>query len=122
MGAVDFLEKPFDNAKLLERVRRTLDDVTPPTDTVTLEEYRVRVSSLTPGEQEVMKHMVLGKAGKRIAHDLGISYKTLEKHRRRVLQKMQVGSVALLIRLVMQFQQVQSARQAPGARTQSLRG
>ena len=98
MGAVDFLEKPFDNAKLLERVRRTLDDVTPPTDTVTLEEYRVRVSSLTPGEQEVMKHMVLGKAGKRIAHDLGISYKTLEKHRRRVLQKMQVGSVALLIR------------------------
>jgi FixJ family two-component response regulator len=76
---------------------------------VTLEEYRARVSSLTPRENEVMNHRVLGKPGKRIAHDLPISYKTLEKHRSRVLQKMLVGSVALLVRLVMQFQQAHSA-------------
>jgi len=100
-GALDFIEKPFTDQELLDRVNEALhvDE-----RLRRLEEKRslfdARVKRLTERESQVMRLVVDGKSNKLIAHELGLSPKTVEVHRSRVMDKMEAGSLAQLLRLV----------------------
>jgi FixJ family two-component response regulator len=102
-GAVDFVEKPFDNGALLDTVRRALDaDVLRRVGDEERAAMRARLATLSPREREVLEAVVAGRANKRIAAALGISIKTVEVHRARVMDKMEASSIAELVRLVVQ--------------------
>lgn len=98
-GAVDFLTKPFRDEVLLDRVRTALGQAESEFQTQQrVREIRARYDSLTPREAEVMELVVQGLANKVIAMDLGVSQRTVELHRARVMQKMAVRSLAELVR------------------------
>lgn len=99
-GAMDFLTKPFGNQELLDRVAKALDQAEDRFRGDQEEsEIRARYDLLTPREAEVMAMVVKGAANKVIAMDLGVSQRTVELHRARVMQKMAVRSLAELVRL-----------------------
>jgi two-component system response regulator FixJ len=98
-GAVDFLEKPFENAELVERVRHAMLQVPAKDELHT--EYDRRSASLTPREREVMDYVVVGQTSKEIARTLGVSPRTVEIHRTRVMDKMEAGSLAALVSMVL---------------------
>ena len=93
-GAMDFLEKPFDPATLLARVREALA-----TDLERRSDTR-RLDALTPREREILEQVAAGGTNKAVAADLGISVRTVELHRARGLRKLSVRSVAELVRLM----------------------
>lgn len=99
-GAVDFLAKPFAGKDLLDAIQRAVAK-----DTRNLgaeardDEVRSRVKRLTPRERQVLALVVTGMLNKQIASELGIGEKTVKVHRARVMEKMQAGSVAALVRL-----------------------
>jgi two-component system, LuxR family, response regulator FixJ len=99
-GAIDFISKPFSDQALLERIRQAID-LDRRTRQVRMEctKFAALLTSLTPRELEVMNLVIAGKPNKIIAADLGISERTVEIHRGRVMEKMQVDSVAELVRL-----------------------
>jgi two-component system response regulator FixJ len=99
-GAIDFIQKPFSDQSLLERIRQAID-LDRRTRQVRMEaaKFAALLTYLTPREREVMDLVIAGKPNKIIAADLGISPKTVEIHRGRVMEKMQVESVAELVRL-----------------------
>ena len=99
-GAIDFIQKPFSDESLMERIRRAID-LDRRTRVVRLDrtKHLARLADLTPREREVMALVVAGKPNKIIAAELGISHKTVEIHRGRVMEKLQVDSVAELVRL-----------------------
>lgn len=100
-GAVDFLQKPFNDQELLDCIQRALAwSRQQRTEQAERAEVQVRVDALTPREREVLLQVVTGKLNKQIAGDLGIAEKTIKVHRGRVMQKMQAGSVADLVRMV----------------------
>jgi FixJ family two-component response regulator len=100
-GAVDFIEKPFTDEQLLDCVRRALEThrrrCAERTARQTLEQ---RVATLTPREREVLQLVVAGLLNKQIAGRLGTAEKTVKIHRGRVMEKMQAGSVAELVRMI----------------------
>ena len=99
-GAVDFLTKPFDVEQLLEAVHRALTkSITDLGTEGRTAEVLERVKLLTPRETEVFALVVTGMLNKQIAGELGIGEKTVKVHRARVMEKMQAGSVAELVRL-----------------------
>lgn len=101
-GAIDFLQKPFSDQALLDRVRQAIDlDRRTRQARADHAKFVTLLSHLTPREREVMDLVILGKPNKIIADDLGISPKTVEIHRARVMEKMQAGSVAELVRLAL---------------------
>jgi FixJ family two-component response regulator len=102
-GAVDFIQKPFRDQELLDKIHeaiavhgRLLSKLQ--SRHVILE----RLGTLTPREREVMELVVAGKANKVIALDLGISRRTVEIHRARVMEKMQAESLSELVQLVLE--------------------
>ena len=98
-GAVDFLEKPFDEPVLLDSVRRAIDRASTAGDLA--KESRgaaARLALLTEREHQVLDLIVAGKANKVIAHELSISPRTVEIHRARVMEKMDAGNLADLVR------------------------
>jgi len=99
-GAVDFLTKPVDAETLLGAIRqavaRTLDDRR---RQARVAEIRGRMATLTPREAAVFALVVTGMLNKQIGYQLGIGEKTVKVHRARVMEKMQAGSVAELVRL-----------------------
>ncbi len=101
-GAVDFLQKPFRDQELIDRVHAALDR-----DTANREESEARASvqsridTLTTREVEVMEQVVEGRANKEIAFDLGLSPRTVEIHRARVMAKMMAASLPDLVRKVL---------------------
>jgi two-component system, LuxR family, response regulator FixJ len=99
-GAIDFLQKPFSDQVLLDRIRLAFDQDRR-TRQVRSEctRFAELLASLTPREREVMELVIAGKPNKIIAADLGISPKTVEIHRGRVMEKTRAGSVAELVRL-----------------------
>src|SRR5262245_17177411 len=99
-GADNFLPKPFDGEDLLSAVRQAIakHSRTRQTDTE-LAEIRHRVDSLSPREREVMALVVSGKLNKQTGRCLGVSEKTVKAHRARVMEKMQVDSLAELVRI-----------------------
>ena len=100
-GALDFIEKPFRDQELLDRVHQALAwDKERRTENLQTLTIRERLATLTPRETEVMERVVQGQANKVIAMDLGVSQRTVEIHRARVMEKMAVRSVAKLVRAV----------------------
>jgi FixJ family two-component response regulator len=99
-GAMDFLTKPFRDQELLDRVDAALAKAELDfADRQKARAVRARFESLTPREAQVMELVVRGSANKVIAMDLGVSQRTVELHRARVMQKMAVRSLAELVRL-----------------------
>lgn len=99
-GAIDFLTKPVDMDALLDAVRRGIDlDLEARRERDAKCEARALISTLTPREREVLRHVLAGRLNKQIAAELGIVEKTIKVHRARVMQKLGVRSVAELVRL-----------------------
>jgi len=101
-GAFDFLQKPFRDQELLDRVQRALTRDTE--NRVRLrhtDRIRERLATLSPREREVLDLVTQGKANKMVAGDLGVSQRTVEIHRAHVMQKMEAGSLAELVRMMM---------------------
>ena len=101
-GAVDFIQKPFRDQELLDRIRQALA-----TDEERREEQQQhvevanRLERLTNREREVFDLVVTGKPNKVIAYELGVSQRTVEIHRARVMEKMQARSLADLVKMHM---------------------
>lgn len=101
-GAEDFIQKPFRDQELLDKINEALEaNAQLRAQAAEAKEIRKRLDSLTPREAEVMELVVAGKANKNIARALGISQRTVEIHRARVMEKMGVRSVSLLVQEVM---------------------
>jgi two-component system response regulator FixJ len=98
-GALDFIEKPFSRSVILDRVREALTDSRRKYQGRTaLVDLRRRFETLTPREREVMRLMVEGQPTKIAARQLGVSPRTIETHRIRVMRKMGVRTLSMLVR------------------------
>ena len=99
-GAVDFLEKPFKKEVLIERVLQALaEDEQTRQDQIEKAAIITRFERLTPREREVMTLVITGKSNKEIAKELAISYRTVETHRARIMEKMTAKSLPELVAL-----------------------
>ena len=104
-GAVDFIEKPFDNDDLLKRIRRVIEvDRQRRQRAQVQQKVLLRLTTLTPRENEVLQQVVAGKTSKEVARALGSSHRTIEIHRGHIMKKMQVSTVAELVRMCMSMQ------------------
>jgi FixJ family two-component response regulator len=102
-GAVDFIQKPFRDQDLIDRINRALEkDRDMRSALRERDEIRRRMSQLTPREREVLELVTRGKANKVIAGDLNVSQRTVEIHRARVMEKMGANSLAHLVRMVIE--------------------
>jgi len=100
-GAVDFIEKPFNNELLLDRVQRALsEDVKAHEVRLGQEAVKDRMARLTPRERQVLERVIAGDTNKGVARRLGISEKTVELHRSRVMEILQARSLAALVKMV----------------------
>ena len=98
-GAIEFLTKPFREQDLLDTIRQAFErDRATRAERHELAELRRRYDSLTPRERDVMAGVVAGRLNKQIAADLGSAESTVKEQRGQVMQKMQAGSVADLVR------------------------
>lgn len=101
-GAVDFLEKPFDEARIRELIGQHMERAH---DLVTESKIKLRVdklfSKLTAREQQVLERIVAGRLNKQIADDLNISIKTVEAHRANIMDKLEVTTVADLLKIAL---------------------
>jgi FixJ family two-component response regulator len=99
-GAVDFLEKPVSDDALLGAVRRALDqDRQRRAQQADRALLRSRFETLTPRERDVFGLIVTGLLNKQVGAELGAAEKTIKVHRARVMQKMEAGSIAELVRM-----------------------
>jgi len=99
-GADDFLTKPVSSDQLLRTIQRAMAHHEAMRDTKSkLDMVRAHIASLTPRERQVFELVVRGKTNKRVAHELGATERTIKAHRHRVMEKMQVQSLAELVSL-----------------------
>ncbi|MEZ5837859.1 MAG: response regulator [Geminicoccaceae bacterium] len=100
LGAVDFIEKPFADNRILDAVRSASQTASERrSNAETRERAQMLYERLTPREAEIMKLVAAGHPTKVIAADLDISPRTVEIHRQRIIQKMEVRSLSQLVRL-----------------------
>ncbi|RAK56826.1 response regulator FixJ [Phenylobacterium deserti] len=101
-GVVDFLEKPFDDDALLGAIRTALADGSKASED-DAEKVRLReiIETLSPREREVLQGVVEGKLNKVIAHELGISPRTVEVYRANVMSKTGARGLSELVRMVL---------------------
>jgi len=101
-GASDFIEKPFDQASLKSVVERTLARAGDAAIEQDIRRQNVaRMARLTLRERQVLERIVAGRLNKQIADDLGISIKTVEAHRANIMEKLEAGTVADLMRVAL---------------------
>ncbi len=101
-GAMDFIEKPFSDELLIDCVRRARRQAEEARrEGAEVEDVRRRLQILTPREREVLQGMIAGQPNKLIAHALGISPRTVEIHRARVMDKMAARSLSALVRMAL---------------------
>jgi FixJ family two-component response regulator len=101
-GAFDFLQKPFRDQDLIDRIQRALaKDKANRAELTQRSRVRENFESLTPREREVLDLVTSGKPNKIMAADLGVSQRTVEIHRARVMEKMHASSLAQLVRMMM---------------------
>ncbi|MDB5610519.1 MAG: LuxR family two component transcriptional regulator [Bradyrhizobium sp.] len=99
-GADDFLTKPVSSDQLLRTIQRAMAHHEAMRDTKgKLDIVRAHIASLTPRERQVFELVVRGKTNKHVAHELGATERTIKAHRHRVMEKMQVQSLAELVSL-----------------------
>jgi two-component system, LuxR family, response regulator FixJ len=99
-GAFDFLEKPFNDQMLLDRVQQAIErDRKERSRDAERAEQQHRLEALTPREREVMELLVEGRANKETADALGLSVRTVEGHRARLMEKLGANSLAELVRI-----------------------
>ncbi|WP_151705410.1 response regulator transcription factor [Nitrincola alkalilacustris] len=99
-GAVDFIEKPFDEQQMLRLINKGLQEAEKRFQQLRQQrQVQARYDSLSQRECEVMQLVVNGKANREIADILGISPKTVEVHRSRVMSKMRADNLAQLVRM-----------------------
>jgi two-component system, LuxR family, response regulator FixJ len=104
-GAFDFLQKPFRDQDLLDRIQKAIaKDAQSRASLGEHERIRTHLETLTAREREVMDLMIQGKQNKAIAQDLGVSPRTIEIHRARVMEKMEAHSVAELVRMMLDLE------------------
>lgn len=105
-GALEFLQKPFREQDLVDRVNEALEkDESASKFALQRTEIEPRIAKLTPRERQIMDMIVQGKANKVIAIDLGVSQRTVETHRTRIMRKMQAKSLAELVRMAVRLQE-----------------
>ena len=104
-GAFNYLQKPFKNSELIDNVKNALDHDRNNRQALTrLDVIRERMVSLTPREREVLDLVVSGRPNKIMAQQMGLSQRTVELHRSRVMEKMGATSVAHLVRMLMNLE------------------
>lgn len=97
-GAADFIEKPFDYRNIVGVVRACLErDARERGQRERDKAIADRMATLTQREKEVLEHVVRGRTNRYIAEDMAISVKTVEAHRAKIMEKLQVGSIAELV-------------------------
>jgi len=113
-GALDFIQKPFNGDALLERIREAIHkDAEARQAMAEHEEVATRVERLTPREKEVMLLLVRGLSSKEVGLHLGISRKTVDIHRSRIMHKLEADSVAHLVRMIMVLESSEAEPSAP---------
>lgn len=101
-GAVEFLEKPVDPQTLLDHVGRAMKRREHELhEREKAEEAQAKFGILTPRERDVLKHLLVGRPNKIIARELGLSPRTVEIHRARVMEKTGAGSLPRLVRMAL---------------------
>ncbi|HWF48482.1 MAG TPA: response regulator FixJ [Bryobacteraceae bacterium] len=102
LGAMDFLEKPFEDDRLIGMIEAALKQAEPgiKSETVTIA-IQSRIASLSPRERQVMDGLIAGLSNKLIAREYDISPRTIEVYRANVMTKMQAASLSELVRLAM---------------------
>jgi two-component system response regulator FixJ len=101
-GAVDLIEKPFDDVLLLATVKRALAQAQGAREqAAAVEAAKARIASLSARERQVLEFLVAGQPNKIIAFELGISPRTVEVYRANVMTKMQAGSLSELVRMAL---------------------
>ena len=101
-GAFDFIEKPFSDQILLDRIQRAVEvDGERRRERARVDELRARFESITPRERQVIERVVAGESNKSIAEALGVSRKTVEVHRAHIMSKTGAKSLAELVQFTL---------------------
>jgi two-component system response regulator FixJ len=102
LGAVDFLEKPFEDDRLTSMIEAAIRQAKPTVkDDAVTQDIAARIATLSPRERQIMEGLIAGLSNKLIARDYDISPRTIEVYRANVMTKMQAGSLSELVRLAM---------------------
>jgi two-component system response regulator FixJ len=102
LGAVDFLEKPFEDDRLIEMIDTALKQAASHAQSeAATQDIAARVASLSPRERQVMDGLITGLSNKQIAREYDISPRTIEVYRANVMTKMQASSLSELVRLAL---------------------
>jgi two-component system, LuxR family, response regulator FixJ len=118
-GASDFIQKPFRDQDLIDRIHNALArDLETRKWRAQEKAIRARLALLTPRETEVMQRVVRGQANKVIAMDLGVSQRTVELHRARVMHKLEMRSLADLVSAVGKINETDAAQAKSAAGAQ----
>ncbi|MGI9419061.1 MAG: response regulator FixJ [Geminicoccaceae bacterium] len=102
LGALDFIEKPFDVKAMLDAIRSALRSNQASKSSRVDPALTQRIERLTPRERDVLEHLVAGRSNKEVGLELGISPRTVEIHRARLMEKMAADSLAQLVRMAIE--------------------